>query len=79
MFIITSIKMILNILAVADAAFVASRRGQKMLYFNGRNFNKCTEFGSKVRWRCSKRNGCKAYVTTVEDRIVKFHDEHNHF
>lgn len=61
-----------------DATFVTSRRGQKMLSCNGRNFNKCNEFGSKMRWRCSKRNGCKAYAITIEDRIVKFCDDHNH-
>lgn len=70
--------MILDFLGLVDATFVASRRGQKMLSLYGRNFNKCTEFGSKVRWRCSKRNGCKAYVMTIEDQIVKIYDEHNH-
>lgn len=35
--------------------------------------------GPKTRWICAKaRCGCKASITTLEDKILRANNEHNH-
>ncbi|CAF4819750.1 unnamed protein product [Pieris macdunnoughi] len=65
-----------------EFSFIESRRGNKMLSYKGYNFSleKSRNVSSKKRWRCTRwQQGCRAFVVTVEDEIVKIGNSHlNH-
>ncbi|KAJ8724548.1 hypothetical protein PYW08_016022 [Mythimna loreyi] len=62
------------------ATFITSRRGKKMIRFNGYNFNQVRARGARIRWACSThhRFGCKAAIRTIDDIIVAVNENHEH-
>lgn len=51
-----------------------------MLVVAGYRFSREKVVGMKTRWQCSvrSRTKCKAFLTTIEGKLVKSHLQHNH-
>lgn len=51
-----------------------------MIVIQGHKFLKDRERGWKIEWRCSRKRKlhCRANIVTVKDKIVRYHDKHNH-
>ncbi|KPI99420.1 hypothetical protein RR46_03785 [Papilio xuthus] len=66
--------------AHVELIFTTSRYGKPVIQLGRYRFNKRSDSkGLKSSWVCVKvSNGCRATITTVEDVIVKFNDNHNH-
>ncbi|GBP31429.1 hypothetical protein EVAR_17918_1 [Eumeta japonica] len=62
-----------------ETFFEINAQGRRVLICANQRFNQQYVSGSKMRWRCVKRNsGCRACVVTVDDVIVKCGEPHNH-
>lgn len=81
-FIKFSDRIFFKVFIFTDPIFVTTNRGAgKVLQIGQNRYLKdyCDSRGSKTRWRCYKKNfGCKAYLFTVDDYVVKTGGTHNH-
>ncbi|KAG7309887.1 hypothetical protein JYU34_004401 [Plutella xylostella] len=77
-FIVTSGDKITNLII----RFVTSNRGSKQIVYDNYKFgiHKASCTVSKTRWRCTTHHarGCKAYIVTCGDEIVKLNNDHEH-
>lgn len=76
-------KIILNkkFLCIDRVAFVMSRYGNTMVqYDNYSYYHDGKTMGPKKRWICNKsrRSGCRATITTMDNEVVKTVNYHNH-
>ncbi|KAI5646759.1 FLYWCH zinc finger domain-containing protein [Phthorimaea operculella] len=58
--------------------YVSSKRGGVVMKLNGYCYHVDLRNDPRIRWRCSRRRGCRASVTTINGEIVKIANEHNH-
>lgn len=64
-----------------EADIIRTKRGARMLKLSGFTFRVHKMNRNKsTRWWCSRymATGCKAYVVTIDDEIVKSVNEHCH-
>ncbi|KPJ13083.1 hypothetical protein RR48_05192 [Papilio machaon] len=63
-----------------EPIFTTSRFGKPVIQIGQYRFNKRSDSkGLKSGWTCVKAsNGCRATITTVENIIVKYNNDHNH-
>ncbi|CAF4819735.1 unnamed protein product [Pieris macdunnoughi] len=69
------------IVKIRTVSFVLSRKGNLMAQCLGYNFSldKYHSVGVKKRWICTKTHyGCKAYLITIEEEVVKMGNAHSH-
>lgn len=66
----------------SDIRYTETSLGTPMIIMEGFKFyeHSISMGGSKVRWICGslRRKGCKAYMTTFENEVVKLNNNHNH-
>ncbi|GBP31391.1 hypothetical protein EVAR_17879_1 [Eumeta japonica] len=63
---------------IDEIFFTTTQRGQRALWLKGYKFTTHYGYDRKMRWLCSHRQGCRAYVYTIDDVVVKTKNEHTH-
>ncbi|CAH2040311.1 unnamed protein product, partial [Iphiclides podalirius] len=59
--------------------FGISRQGRPQIWIGEYRFNKRETVGSKVIWRCTRQpRCCRAIIITIDERIVRQDNNHNH-
>ncbi|KPI99422.1 hypothetical protein RR46_03787, partial [Papilio xuthus] len=53
--------------------------GKRCLDIGEQRFTVHQNEGVKIRWRCVKKTtGCSAFVTTIDNVIIRLRQQHNH-
>lgn len=55
-----------------------SGRGSKIMIWRGIKYRINGRGAHKIRWRCTThaKHGCKARVTTIDDTVINYLDDH---
>lgn len=64
-----------------ELIFTTTRYGNPVIIFGKERFNKYWKCnGPKVRWYCTKKmsKGCRASITTIDDKIIRIKQDHSH-
>src|SRR5882757_9783747 len=62
-----------------ECQYVATQRGGVALVFEGHRYNKVRDGkDGTVYWRCSRDRQCPGRAVTVNSRIKKANNKHNH-
>src|SRR5882757_577311 len=62
-----------------ECQYVATQRGGVALVFEGHRYNKVRDGkDGTVYWRCSRDRQCPGRAVTVNNRVKKANNKHNH-
>ena len=71
--------MLLQQSATMECQYVATQRGGVALLFEGHRYNKVRDGkDGTVYWRCSRDRQCPGRAVTVNNRVKKANNKHNH-